>query len=144
MLSVSIAPSCLVPCTKVVSVLLKPPSWAWTILCETGVDEGILSTPRQALPSTPRTPLQHKDRGAFAEDLPSNWETTCDWVLASKISLWEILLEPIFVQVVRLSPAEIGPFLTLLNKLLWYLWYAQLPVPELCNVHKKHLQCFKL
>lgn len=63
------------------------------------VEEGVLSTPRHAMPATPRTPPLRKQRSAFAEDLPSSWEGTCDWVLGTRLSLWDILLEPIFVEV---------------------------------------------
>ena len=59
-------------------------------------------TPRHAMPSTPRTPLQ-KERAPFAEDLPSSWDATCDWVLATRVSLWDSLFEQIFLQVSILS-----------------------------------------
>lgn len=74
-------------------------TFAYSSTAAAEAEEGILATPRHALPATPRTPPLRKQRSAFAEELPSSWEGTCEWVLATRLSLWDILLEPIFVQV---------------------------------------------
>jgi len=58
----------------------------------------LLSTPRHAMPATPRTPSK-RQRSDFSEELPSTWEGTCEWVLTQRMSLWDMLLEPILLQV---------------------------------------------
>ena len=72
-----------------------------------------MSTPRHALPSTPRTPPK-RQRSEFSEELPSTWEATCEWVLTKRVSLWDMLLEPILLQVLpNRSWAYIFPFSSL-------------------------------
>ena len=62
-------------------------------------------TPRTPFtPSTPWTPFTRQHSGKLRQvELPGSWPATCEWVLKNPISLWELLLEPIFEQVNLLS-----------------------------------------
>lgn len=62
---------------------------------ESGADS--LRSPRRSLqPSTPKRGVL-SPRG-FEEELPSGWEATCEWVLTKRAALWDMVLEPSFVQ----------------------------------------------
>ena len=95
-----------------------------------------MSTPRHALPSTPRTPPK-RQRSEFSEELPSTWEATCEWVLTKRVSLWDMLLEPILLQV-SLTPHPYPPkaytILLILFGLIIYNVASQLNC--LCAIHR--------
>lgn len=50
-----------------------------------------------------RSPTKALRRSLSAEDeaLPESWEASCSWVLAKRISLWDVVLEPSFLQVCK-------------------------------------------